>query len=207
MKIGYARASGEGQNLEQQIAALKAEGCDKVFSEILSSNRVVCPALEDALAELGTGDSLVVWRLDRLGRRTVDLIAFLQGLQSRGIYFQSLCEGLNSGTPLGKMFHGFIAALAENERDLTIERTLRSIEGSKAGQNRSQDRSQNRAKSGRSKELSQKDIEAAMILLSSSTKAGDKTADEPTLSSLAEALNTSKTTLSLRLKELKLDIV
>ncbi len=159
MKIGYARTSGEGQNLEQQIAALKDEGCDKVFSEVLASNRVVCPALEEALAELDAGDSLVVWRLDRLGRRTVDLITFLQGLQSRGIYFQSLCEGLNSGTPLGKMFHCFIAALADNERDLTIERTLKGQERNKAGQKKS--------KSAKQQGPSQDDIEAAMVMLSS----------------------------------------
>ena len=197
MKIGYARASGEGQNLDQQVAALKDEGCDKVYSEILASNRVVCPALEEALAELGAGDSLVVWRLDRLGRRTVDLITFLQDLQSRGVYFQSLCEGLNSGTPLGKMFHGFIAGLADNERDLTIERTLKGLEGSTSG------RKSRSGKSDKSSTLSKHDIEAAVLLLSSSNTSGAK---KPTLSAVAEALNTSRTTLSRRLKELKLDI-
>ncbi|WP_085905719.1 recombinase family protein [Kiloniella majae] len=227
MKIGYARASGEGQNLEQQVAALKAEGCEKVYSEILASNRVVCPALENALAELSAGDSLVVWRLDRLGRRTVDLITFLQDIQSRGIYFQSLCEGLNSGTPLGKMFHGFIAALADNERDLSIERTLKGMEGAaprktstrktEAQQAEKQQAKDQKAgtqvtasktrktsqenKGGKSKVLSRQDIETAIVLLSPSDASGTR----PTLSAVADALNTSKTALSRRLKELDLD--
>ncbi|WP_162200124.1 recombinase family protein [Kiloniella spongiae] len=204
MKIGYARTSGEGQNLEQQIAALKAEGCDKVFSEILSSNRVICPALEDALAELGAGDSLVVWRLDRLGRRTVDLITFLQELQSREIYFQSLCEGLNSGTPLGKMFHGFIAALADNERDLSIERTLKVMASAKPRNTKSGNLKKQKikpCKEDKSKELSRQDIEAALVLLSPSSSFGAK----PTLSAVAEALNVSTNALSHRLKELELD--
>ncbi|WP_085899428.1 recombinase family protein [Kiloniella majae] len=222
MKIGYARASGEGQNLDQQVAALKAEGCEKVYSEILASNRVVCPALEDALAELSVGDSLVVWRLDRLGRRTVDLITFLQDIQSRGIYFQSLCEGLNSGTPLGKMFHGFIAALADNERDLSIERTLKGMEsatprktstrkteaeqaekqktGAQVTASKARKTSQEN-KGGKSKVLSRQDIEAAIVLLSPSDAYGTR----PTLSAVADALNTSKTALSRRLKELDLD--
>ncbi|WP_120497423.1 recombinase family protein [Kiloniella sp. EL199] len=216
MKIGYARVSGEGQNLDQQIAALQDEGCEKVFSEILASNRVVCPALEEALAELEAGDSLVVWRLDRLGRRTVDLITFLQDLQSREIYFQSLCEGLNSGTPLGKMFHGFIAALADNERDLSIERTLKGMGNAKSGKANSQktkDQTEkarkvaNKApqsikedKGNKSKLVSRQDIEAAIVLLSPPDDVGAK----PTLSAVAEALNISKATLSNRLKELEL---
>ncbi|WP_085909040.1 recombinase family protein [Kiloniella majae] len=222
MKIGYARASGEGQNLDQQVAALKAEGCEKVYSEILASNRVVCPALENALAELSVGDSLVVWRLDRLGRRTVDLITFLQDIQSRGIYFQSLCEGLNSGTPLGKMFHGFIAALADNERDLSIERTLKGMEGAaprKTSTRKTEAQQAEKQKtsaqektpkfrksdlenqSRKSKVLSRQDIEAAIILLSPSDASGTR----PTLSAVADALNTSKAVLSRRLKEFDLD--
>ena len=194
MKIGYARVSGEGQNLAQQVAALKEAGCEQVFSEIITSNRVVCPALEQALVLVKPGDSLVVWRMDRLGERTLDLIRFIQDLQQRGVYFQSLCEGLNSGTPLGKMLYSFISALADNERDLAIERTLKGLEVVK-----SRVKPGGKAKGGRPRSLSKCEIEAAMVLLSKPGPMGTV----PSLTSVAEALNTSKATLSRRLKEIK----
>ncbi|MCZ4279811.1 recombinase family protein [Kiloniella laminariae] len=126
MKIGYARVSAEGQNLAQQVAALEEAGCEQVFQEVIGSNRVVRPALDQALALAQAGDTLVVWRLDRLGRRTVELIDFIRRLEARAIDFQSLTEGINTATPLGKMVYSFIAALAENERDLAIERSLKA---------------------------------------------------------------------------------
>lgn len=132
MKIGYARVLGEGQNLAQQIAALEEAGCERVFSEVLPSNRVVCPALEEAVALAGPEDTIVVWRLDRLGRRTKELIEFIQALQTKEVNFQSLCEGVNTSTPLGKMIYTFIAALSDNERDLMIERTLKGMEAAQA---------------------------------------------------------------------------
>ncbi len=196
MKIGYARVSGEGQNLAQQIAALEEAGCERVFSEIVASNRVVCPALEKAVALAGPEDSIVVWRLDRLGRRTVELIEFIQELQGRGVSFQSLSEGINTATPLGKMVYSFISALADNERDLVIERTLKGIEAIKV---RAKAKSRGSGKSaGRPRTLSREEIEAAMALLSIPDQEGQK----PTLGTVAEALNTSKATLSRRLKEI-----
>ncbi|WP_419904937.1 recombinase family protein [Kiloniella sp.] len=192
MKIGYARVSGEGQNLAQQIAELENAGCERVFSEVIASNRVVCPALEEALALAGPEDSIVVWRLDRLGRRTAELIEFIQTLEAKKVNFQSLNEGINTATPLGKMVYTFIAALADNERDLVIERTLkgmeavkeRNIKGGKAA--------------GRPRTLKREEVEAAMALLSTPDQKGEV----PSLGTVAQALNTSKATLSRRLKEI-----
>ncbi|MFD2205694.1 recombinase family protein [Kiloniella antarctica] len=192
MKIGYARASGEGQNLAQQVTALEDAGCERVFSEILPSNRVVCPALEEVLALAGPEDSLVIWRLDRLGRRTVELIEFIQDLQARDINFQSLSEGINTATPLGKMVYTFITALAGNERDLVIERTLKGLETTKLQKSKKQ------KSAGRPRTLSREEISAAMTLLSSPDQEGKA----PSLSQVADALNTNMATLSRRLKEI-----
>ncbi len=133
MKIGYARVSAEGQNLAQQITALEEAGCERIFDEVITSNRVVRPALDQALALAQAGDTLVVWRLDRLGRRTVELIDFIRALEGRAIDFQSLHEGINTATPLGRMVYSFITALAENERDLAIERSLKAVKPVKSG--------------------------------------------------------------------------
>lgn len=122
-RIGYARVSTRDQELELQIAALRADGCDKVFEDHASGKLSSRPGLDEALAALSPGDVLTVWKLDRLGRSLRHLVETVTGLGDRGIGFRSLTESIDTTTGAGKfMFHVF-AALAEFERDIIVERT------------------------------------------------------------------------------------
>src|SRR4051812_29208319 len=127
MLIGYARVSPHEQNLDLQEDALKAAGCQKVYTDKTSGTKAERPGLERALADVRPGDSLVVWKLDRLGRSLKYLIETVTALSHRGVGFRSLQEAIDTTTSGGKLIFHVFAALAEFERDIIRERTLAGL--------------------------------------------------------------------------------
>ncbi len=123
MKIGYARVSTGDQTPALQLAALKKEGCKKIFTDKASGALRKRPALEKCLKRLTTGDVLVVWKLDRLGRSLRDLITLLDDLKVQGVRFKPLTESIDTHTPTGRVMWQMIGVLAELERSLIRERT------------------------------------------------------------------------------------
>ena len=123
MEIGYARVSTGEQTLNLQLDALAKVGCGKVYQETASGAKADRPVLDEVLSYLRGGDTLVVWRLDRLGRSLEHLIDVVAGLAERGIGFKSLTEQIDTTTPGGKLIFHVFGALAEFERDLIRERT------------------------------------------------------------------------------------
>jgi DNA invertase Pin-like site-specific DNA recombinase len=133
MKIGYARVSTDEQNLSLQLDALRAAGCETVFQDQgVSGAARVRPGLDQALAALKAGDVLVVWKLDRLGRSLVHLIAVITDLGGRGVGFRSLSESIDTETAGGRLVFHMMGALAEFERALIAERTRAGIKATKA---------------------------------------------------------------------------
>jgi DNA invertase Pin-like site-specific DNA recombinase len=128
--IGYARVSTEQQNLAMQIDAL-TKVCDQIFEEKESGARRDRPQLKKALETLQPGDSLVVYKLDRLGRSVKDLIDIVNDLKERGIAFRSLNESIDTASAAGKCFFHVIAAISEMERDLIRERTKAGLESAR----------------------------------------------------------------------------
>ncbi len=132
MNIGYARVSTGEQTLDLQLDALKAAGCGKVFEETASGAKADRPVLAEALTYIRDGDTLVVWRLDRLGRSLGHLIETVAELAERGIGFKSLTEQIDTTTPGGKLVFHVFGALAEFERDLIAERTQAGLRAARA---------------------------------------------------------------------------
>jgi DNA invertase Pin-like site-specific DNA recombinase len=133
MKYGYARVSTEDQNPAMQLAALKKAGCKTVFKDEVTGAHVKRPALTRCLKTLQTGDTLIVWKLDRLGRSLRDLIHMLDDFKQQGIKFRSLTEAIDTETPTGRAMWQMIGVLAELERSLIGERTRAGV---KAAQRR-----------------------------------------------------------------------
>jgi len=132
MNIGYARVSTQDQNLALQHDALARAGCDRVFEDTASGSRADRPGLTDALSHLRRGDTLVVWKLDRLGRSLKNLIEVTQDLEKKGIGLKSLQEQIDTTTPGGKLVFHVFGALAEFERDLVRERTNAGLSAARA---------------------------------------------------------------------------
>ena len=132
MDIGYARVSTGEQTLDLQLDALQKAGCGKLYQETASGVKAERPILEDVLDYLRKGDTLVVWRLDRLGRSLKHLIEVVAHLAERGIGFKSLTEQIDTTTPGGKLIFHVFGALAEFERDLTRERTHAGLAAARA---------------------------------------------------------------------------
>jgi DNA invertase Pin-like site-specific DNA recombinase len=133
MKYGYARVSTDEQNPAMQLADLKKAGCAKLFKDEVTGAHVNRPALTRCLRTLQPGDTLIVWKLDRLGRSLRDLITMLDGFKQDGIKFLSLTEAIDTTTPTGRAMWQMIGVLAELERSLIIERTHAGV---KAAQRR-----------------------------------------------------------------------
>lgn len=128
MKYGYARTSTDDQTTALQRAALKAAGCDKIYEDKGVSGAIYKrPALTRCLKTLEAGDTLIVWKLDRLGRSLRDLIDHLDDLRSRGIHLHSLTEAIDTETPTGRAMWQLIGVLAELERSMIIERTQAGV--------------------------------------------------------------------------------
>lgn len=124
LRFGYARVSTDDQTTALQADALKQAGCSRVYEDKASGKASVArPQLEECLADLREGDTLVVWRLDRLGRSLPDLVRIVTELEQKGVAFESLTERIETSSASGKLIFHVFAALAEFERNLIRERT------------------------------------------------------------------------------------
>ncbi|PKO48950.1 MAG: DNA invertase [Betaproteobacteria bacterium HGW-Betaproteobacteria-4] len=157
MLIGYARASTQDQNLELQSDALTKVGCQKIFEDKVSGTRADRPGLAKALEILCEGDTLVVWKLDRLGRSVKQLVDLVEELHKQGVQFKSLTDAIDTGTPSGRFFFHVMASLSEMERELIVERTRAGLEmARRLGR-----------KGGRKPKMTDSKIESAKKLLAS----------------------------------------
>src|SRR4051812_47876282 len=118
----YARVSTSKQTTDQQVAALQAAGCDPIFTETMGGKRHDRPQLAAALAELEPGDTLTVWKIDRLGRDVRQILDTIENLSARGVILRSLTEGLDSSTDCGQLVITILAAVAKYELGLKHER-------------------------------------------------------------------------------------
>jgi DNA invertase Pin-like site-specific DNA recombinase len=176
MMIGYARVSTSDQNLDLQLDALTKAGCERIFEEHASGARDDRPQLAAALSHARAGDTLVVYKLDRLGRSIRSLIDFTNGLRERKVEFRSVSDGIDTSTPAGRFYFHILAALAEMERDLIRERTVAGLVAARA---------RGRV-GGRKPRLSDKQVAQARKML-----------DDPTttISAVAEKMGVNRATI------------
>ena len=127
MLIGYARVSTPEQDLTLQLDALREAGCERTFSDKASGAKANRAGLAEALSHARTGDVIVVWKLDRLGRTMKGLVDLAADLADRGIGFRSLTDGIDTAGTAGKLVFHIMAAMAEMERDLNRERTTAAL--------------------------------------------------------------------------------
>ncbi|MBB2969804.1 recombinase family protein [Mesorhizobium sp. RMAD-H1] len=133
MKFGYARVSTDDQSLDLQREALQAAGCDRIFEDHgISGADFSRPGLSEVLKTLSPGDTLIVWKLDRLGRSLLDLVETIDALAARKIEFYSLTESIDTRSPGGRLIFHIMAALAEFERSLIGERTRAGMKAARA---------------------------------------------------------------------------
>ena len=132
MLIGYARVSTDEQNLDLQKDALRQAGCERILADQQSGVKAERPGLKAALAYARSGDTLVVWRLDRLSRSLKDLIELVTHLEAQGIGLKSLHEALDTSSSSGKLIFHLFGALAEFERNLIRERTQAGLRAARA---------------------------------------------------------------------------
>lgn len=176
MKVGYARVSTEDQSLDAQRDQLRADGCSEVFEEKITGKKDSRPALDKALAVLQPGDTLVVWKLDRLGRSVKHLTTLLHDLERRGVCFRSISDGIDTGTPTGKLMFHVLGAIAEFEAALVSERTKIGLQAAK----------QRGAKLGRPRRMGKHQVRQAEHL---------RTAENLTCEDVATRLKVGRTTL------------
>jgi DNA invertase Pin-like site-specific DNA recombinase len=174
--IGYARVSTWDQNLDLQVDALTQAGCVRIFTDKASGTRTDRPQLAAALDYARPGDTVLVWRLDRLGRSLKHLIETVSRLEAAGIGFKSVHESIDTTTSTGKLVFHIFAALAEFERDLIVDRT-------KAGLAAARERG---SRPGRKPSLSHAQIEACQ---------GFHASGKHSVSELAEMFSVSRATI------------
>jgi DNA invertase Pin-like site-specific DNA recombinase len=176
MRVGYARVSTEDQTLDLQRDALKRAKCRDIYEEHASGKNTARPQLEACLKALRDGDTLIVWRLDRLGRSLGDLIRLTHELKARGVGFASLTEQIDTRSPSGQLVFHVFGALAEFKRNLIRERTMAGLKAARA----------RGRKGGRPRKLSPKDLKTVRAML--------KSGDVP-VSTVAEKFQVARSTL------------
>jgi len=182
MKFGYARVSTRDQNLEAQLDALDAAGCDKIVTEKAGGNgSKERPELDRLVENLREGDTLVVYKLDRLGRSTFKLLGLTEELQQRGVEFVSLKDQIDTGSAIGKAMFRMLAVLAEMERELIVERTQAGLQAARK-----------RGRIGGRPRVDKKRVDRALKLYESK---------EYSVAEITELTGVSKATLYRRLKE------
>lgn len=157
MLIGYARVSTQDQNLDLQREALIKAGCQKVFEDKASGSRADQPGLAKAMEILRENDTLVVWKLDRLGRSIKQLVNMVGELHKQNVQFKSLADSIDTGTPSGRFFFHVMASLAEMERERIVERTRTGLNAAR----------QLGRKGGRKPKMTDSKIKSAKKLLAS----------------------------------------
>lgn len=176
MKIGYARVSTDDQTLDLQLDALKRVGCKVIYQEQASGKNAARPQLEACLIAIRPGDTLYVWRLDRLGRNLATLIHTVTALENKKIGFASITEKIDTSSSSGRLVFHVFASLAEFERNLIRERTLAGLTAARA----------RGRKGGRRSSLTPKDIKTVRALL----RTGELTVGE-----IAERFNVARSTI------------
>lgn len=174
--LGYARVSTGDQTADLQLDALESAGCVRTFHDQMSGAVSTRPQLDRILDHLRSGDTLVVWRLDRLGRSLKHLVEVVTELEHRGVGFKSLQENIDTTTPGGRLVFHVFAALAEFERDLIRDRTKAGLEAARARGRRG----------GRPRSMSKEKVEVARGMY----KSGDHT-----VKAIAETLGVSRATV------------
>jgi DNA invertase Pin-like site-specific DNA recombinase len=132
MIIGYARVSTRDQNLDLQLDALNREKCERIFKEVISGAKSERPVLQDMLNQVRSGDVIVIWKLDRLGRSLKNLVDIVGQLIKQDVGLKSLHDNIDTTTPQGRLTFNIFASLAEFERDLISERTKAGLESARA---------------------------------------------------------------------------
>ncbi|MBH9979467.1 recombinase family protein [Bifidobacterium sp. W8108] len=132
MLIGYARVSTQDQNADLQVDALERAGCERIYTDHASGAKASRPQLDRMLEALRKGDTVVVWKLDRLGRSTLNLAALLERFREQEIGFRSLTEQMDTTTPGGVLVFNVFAAVAQLERDMIRERTKAGVMAARA---------------------------------------------------------------------------
>lgn len=132
MKIGYARVSTREQNLDMQVMALENTGCEKIYEEVVSGAKADRPIFNNLLKQLRDGDTLVVWKLDRLGRSLKHLVELVHMLIQKNIGLCSLNDPIDTTTSQGRLIFNIFASLAEFERDIIKERTNAGLSAARA---------------------------------------------------------------------------
>jgi DNA invertase Pin-like site-specific DNA recombinase len=182
MLVGYARVSTTEQNLDLQHDALEQAHCGRIFTDTVSSAKDDRPGLTQALSFVREGDTLIVWKLDRLGRTMKGLILLIEELKTRGIHFKSIQDNIDTTTPAGQLFFHMNAAYAQYERDIIRERTHAGLKAARA----------RGRQGGRPRKLTGKRAEMAVAMLNDPTNDIDDICDtfgvsRPTLYRLAAA--------------------
>lgn len=136
MTYGYARVSTGDQTTDLQQDALEKAGCNRIFIDVASGAKAHRPELDHMLDLLREGDTVVVWKLDRLGRSMQNLVELINDFDTRGVQFRSLTESIDTSTPGGTLIFNIFGSLAQFERDLIRERTRAGLEAQGKGQNR-----------------------------------------------------------------------
>ena len=157
MLIGYARVSSQDQNLTLQHDALSKIGCEKVYDDKSTGSKLSREGLNLALEVLRAGDTLVVWKLDRLARSLKHLIEVMSALDKKGVNFKSITDQIDTSTPSGRFFFHVMGSLAEMERELIIERTKAGLQAAK----------KNGRVGGRKRKMTDSKLESARKLLES----------------------------------------
>ena len=184
MKIGYARVSTKDQSVSMQVDALKQAGCDQIHEETASGAKTARPILDEVMRNVREGDTLVIWKLDRLGRNLAHLIYLTTQLIEKKVGLISLNDPIDTTTAQGRLVFGIFASLSEFERELIRERTQAGLKSARA----------RGRKGGRPKGMTQSTIEKSVI-----AEALYKNGGIP-VKKIAEQLDISKTTLYLYLR-------